>query len=194
VKQQGKFILMTLDEFKKWLSNQRVSRKIKLIQNHHTWLPDYKTFNGKNHFQLLQSMERSHMERGFAEIGQNFTTFPDGTIGVCRNMNTSPAGIKGANSIGICIEHVGNFDLGGDIMTVEHKNTIEGINAALCDFFNLTPNTSTIVYHNWFDLNTGERLNGKGSTKSCPGSNFYGGNSVAMAEKNFIPAILTKVG
>jgi hypothetical protein len=189
MKQQGKFIILTLDEFKKWLQNQRVPRRIKLIQNHHTWLPNYKTFTGRNHFQLLTSMEKSHRERGFAEIAQNFTTFPDGMIGVCRSMDTIPAGIKGANSNGICIEHVGNFDVGGDLMTEVHRKTIIGINAALCDFFDLIPNKETIVYHHWYDLNTGQRTDGTGSTKTCPGTNFFGGNTVAAADKNFIPLI-----
>ncbi|WDU82253.1 SH3 domain-containing protein [Caloramator sp. Dgby_cultured_2] len=55
--------------------------------------------------------------------------------------------------------------------------------------FKLTPSTDTIVYHHWYDLNTGKRTNGTGSTKSCPGTNFFGGNSVEAANKYFIPLI-----
>lgn len=74
----GKFILLDLSEFDSWLEAQIIKRKILLIQQHHTYVPSYKHFNGSNHFQLCQSMERAHKERGFAEIAQNFTTFPDG--------------------------------------------------------------------------------------------------------------------
>lgn len=192
MKHQGKFIVMSLEEFEQWLSSKIVIRKIALIQQHHTFIPNYRHFNSSRdsvHFKLLESMERSHKERGFAEIGQNFTTFPDGTIGVCRDINIAPAGIKGANQFGICIEHIGNFDTKGDTMTQEQRETIIKMNALLCQKFKLTPNSKTIVYHHWYDLNTAKRTNGTGTTKSCPGSNFFGGNTVEAAEKNFIPLI-----
>lgn len=183
------FSILTLPEFNNWVSLQYVSRLIKQIQNHHTFLPGYGQFKGGNHLKMMQSMEAFHLERGFAEIAQQFTTFPDGKIGIGRNMNTIPAGIKGANQTGICIEHVGNFNDGGDEMTQEHKNTIIGINAILCNKFGLKPSTNSIIYHHWYDLNTAQRTNGTGSTKTCPGTNFFGGNKVEDCEKNFIPLV-----
>ena len=45
------------------------------------------------------------------------------------------------------------------------------------------------VYHHWYDLNTGVRTNGTGITKTCPGTMFFSGNTVAAAEANFIPVI-----
>src|SRR5258706_8767389 len=105
--QQGKFILFTLDEFASWLDNLILHRKISLIQNHHTWLPDYKAFNKRKtdkYFTWLVSMEAGHQERGFSEIAQNITTFPDGMLAICRNFEVVPAGIKGANANGICME------------------------------------------------------------------------------------------
>lgn len=141
----------------------------------------------------MQSMERSHLERGFAEIAQQFTTFPDGTIGIGRPLNNIPAGIKGANAYGICIEHLGYFDLNGDTMTDEHRNTIIGINAILLKVFSLPVNENTVVYHHWYDLNTAERTNGTGTTKSCPGTNFFGGNTVAAAKANFYPIVEAKL-
>jgi uncharacterized protein YgiM (DUF1202 family) len=104
-------------------------------------------------------------------------------------MNTIPAGIKGANQTGICIEHVGNFNIDGDVMTEEHKETIIGINALLCNKFGLKPSTDSILYHHWYDLNTAQRTNGTGSTKTCPGTNFFGGNKVEDCQKNFIPLV-----
>lgn len=190
---QGKFILLDLTEFGAWLNSTTISREILRIQNHHTWNPSYSSFTKTNHFTLLEGMEHAHIERGFTEIGQNFTTFPDGTIAVCRALDKIPAGIKGANTGGICIEHVGNFDTGYDLLNNEQKTTIISINALLCKKFNLTPNSNTIVYHHWYDLTTGERKNGAGTTKTCPGSAFFGGNMVADAEANFIPLITTEL-
>jgi hypothetical protein len=186
---QGKFILFDLPEFSNWLNATDVSRVINLVQNHYTWSPSYQQFDGNNHFKLLTSMENAHIERGFSEIGQNLTTFPDGTIAVCRSMDNIPAGIKGANTSAICIENLGNFDLGKDTMTDQHRDTIIRLNACLCKRFNLQPNVETIVYHHWYDLNTGERTDGTGTTKTCPGTNFFQGNSVPEAEINFIPLI-----
>ncbi|MCX7903288.1 MAG: amidase [Caloramator sp.] len=188
MQQQGKFILMNREEFKEYILKLKVNRIIKLIQNHHTYIPSYKEFKN-NHFRLLEGMERSHLSRGFNEIAQNITIFPDGLIAICRPIETAPAGIKGANEYGICIENVGNFDIGGDKMTEGQKKSIIFVNAMLCKKFKLTPSTNTIVYHHWYDLNTGKRLNGKGITKSCPGTNFFGGNTVDAANKYFITLI-----
>jgi hypothetical protein len=193
MQQQGKFLLLSLAEFDNWLAGLKVERKVKIIQNHHTWLPDYKTFSAKpnNHFALLNSMERSHRDRGFDEIAQNLTTFPDGTIAVCRSFEKIPAGIKGANTNGICIEHVGNFDLNKDVMTKAHRNTIIKVNALFCKKFGLPVNTNSIVYHHWYDLTTGKRVKEAAgtNTKTCPGTNFFGGNTIEMCEKNFLPEV-----
>lgn len=43
--QSGKCLLFDLTEFDAWLSGLTVSRKIKVIQNNHRWLPDYQTFD-----------------------------------------------------------------------------------------------------------------------------------------------------
>lgn len=189
MKKQGKFILLSLAEFDQWLKDNNYKRKVTNIQNHHTYKPGYKEFNA-NHFKLVEGMESYQIkERGFAQIAQNITTFPDGTIMLCREFDIAPAGIKGVNANGICIEHVGNFDIGGDTPTPEHKKTIIGVNALLCREFNLQISTNSILYHHWFDLNTGKRTNGKGTTKSCPGTNWFAGNTVEAAEKNFIPLI-----
>jgi hypothetical protein len=186
---QGQFILMSLTEFEFWLADQNITRSIKRIQNHHTWKPRYKDFKNDNHFTLLKGMKRSHLKRGFNDIAQNLTTFPDGTIAVCRPLKTIPAGIKGANTGGICIEHLGNFDKGGDRMRKKHKEIILQLNAILCKNFELVPNTDTIVYHHWWDLNSGKRKDGEGVTKSCPGTNFFGGNEVDDAKENFVSKI-----
>lgn len=188
-RKQGKFTLFDEAGFKTWLAKQTVSRHITLLQNHHTFIPGYKHFKGDNHFALQAGMEASHRERGFAEIAQHFTTFPDGTIITGRSLEKIPAGIKGANTGAICIEHLGNFDQGGDIMTPAQRNFIVNLNALLCRQFRLPVDTDHLVYHHWYDLNSGQRKNGAGSTKSCPGTAFFGGNKVPDAEANLLPPV-----
>ena len=190
MQKKGKFILFTVDEFDAWLAETKFSRTVTLIQNHHTFMPGYSQFKSTNHFALLEGMERFHMvDRGFDEIAQNLTTFPDGTVAVCRSLEKIPAGIKGANQSGVCIEHLGNFDTNGDAMTDSHGQTIVRVNALLCREFLLTPSTDTLVYHHWYDRDSGIRTNGTGNTKSCPGTAFFGGNSVAEAQAGFIPPV-----
>lgn len=185
------FTLMTIDEFEKWLFNSKFKRNIKTIQNHHTYSPSYKNFDGNNHFKLMLGMRNYHVNtKGWSDIAQHFSTFPDGTIVTGRNLNNDPAGILGFNKSSICIEHLGNFDKGQDVMTSKQKETILKLNYLLCKRFNIDINTNNIVYHHWFDLDLGKRINDKsGNTKSCPGSNFFGGNTVSAANSNFISLI-----
>lgn len=186
---KGPFSLMTVAEFAVWLSSLSLGRKIVRVQNHHTWSPSYKDFDSSNHFALLTSMDTSHRERGFDMIAQNMTIFPDGMVAICRPFERIPAGIKGANTDGLCIENVGNFDVGGDTMDARQRTAIVQVSALLARKFSLPFNTDAFVYHHWWDLNTGARTNGTGSTKSCPGTAFFGGNTVAAAQANFLPLI-----
>lgn len=184
----GKFILLDFAEFDAWLALQKIQRKITLIQHHHTYVPSYRHFKGDNHFQLCNSMEQAHKQRGFAEIAQNLTTFPDGKIMVCRNLNSIPAGIKGANSTGVCIEHIGNFDKGKDSLSTQQRECILHITRSLLKKFGLTASENTVLYHHWYDLNTGKRIltEGIGATKTCPGTAFFGGNTVEAFKKGML--------
>jgi hypothetical protein len=198
--QKGKFLLFDFAEFATWLNALVVRRTIKLIQNHHTFQPDYSAFMKlPDHFHWMESMENFQKLNGFAEIAQQLTTFPDGRIAIGRSFETIPAGIKGANQYGVCIEHLGNFDIGADEMTPAQSDVIVKLNAVLCRKFSLEMNTSTIVYHHWWDIVTGlrcatagevgQRTNGTGTVKSCPGTNFFEGNSPEACEANFIPLV-----
>jgi uncharacterized protein YraI len=186
---QGRFTLFDLDELASWLRQEPVNRIVRLVQNHHTYLPDYSAFGRTNHVALLRGMESAHIARGFSEIAQHLTTFPDGSVAVCRPFDKIPAGILGANTNAICIENLGNFDTGKDAMTAEQSDAIVKVNALLCLKFRLDPSVETIVYHHWYDLRSGERTNGSGTTKTCPGERFFSGNTVADAERSFLPLV-----
>lgn len=184
------FLKMTMAEFGPWLQSQRIARTVLTVQQHHTWSPSYVHFNGNNHFERQAAMKNYHVRNnGWQDIGQHFTSFPDGTILTGRSLEAPPACIKGANRDSICIEHIGNFDLGGDTMTDDHRETIIKMTAALCEKFRLPLNSFSIIYHHWFDLSTGKRNNGTGGNKSCPGTNFFGGNKVEDFNSNFLPLV-----
>jgi len=186
------FSLMNIDEFESWLLSLRVARTILYLQQHHTWNPSYLQFKGNNQFEIQKGMKEYHVaENGWADIGQHFSTFADGTIVTGRSLEKTPACIFGFNSNSICMEHVGNFDQGKDVMTAAHRDTIIRMTAALCKKFGITVDSNKIVYHHWFDLSSGARNNGIKNNKSCPGTNFFGGNKVIDSEQNFLPLVST---
>ncbi len=184
------FLLLTPAEFEDWIAQQNVARTVLYIQEHHTWVPSYAHFRGNNHFELQRSMQQFHISaNGWRDIGQHFSIFPDGMIVTGRSLEQSPACIFGFNAHSVCIENVGDFDEGKDAMRPEQREAIVRVTAALCKRFNVSITTDRIVYHHWFDLSTGNRTNGTGSTKSCPGTAFFGGNKVPDAEANFLPLV-----
>ena len=189
------FTLLSLSEFETWITQQNVARTVLYVQEHHTWSPNYTHFKGNNHFEQQKGMQDFHtVVNGWQDIGQHFSIFPDGMVVTGRDLEISPACIYGNNSNSICIENVGNFDTNGDSMHPEHREAIIRVTAALCRRFAIPVNAGRIVYHHWFDLNTGARTNGSGVTKTCPGTNFFGGNSVQNAEKNFLPLVEAALG
>lgn len=184
------FTKMSIAEFETYIENLRVARTILYVQQHHTFSPNYGLFNGSNHFDLQKGMKNHHVNtNGWSDIGQHFTTFPDGTVMTGRSMENSPACIYGRNQHSICFEHLGNFDNGGDTMKAAHRETIIRVTAAVCKKFSVPVNTDKVVYHHWFRLSDGVRNNGSGGNKSCPGTGFFGGNKVADCEANFLPLV-----
>lgn len=189
------FLKMDLNEFRNWINSTAINRNVFFIQQHHTYRPNYASFTGNNHFKLQASMKNYHVtHNGWSDIGQHFTLFPDGMIVTGRNIERSPACIYGKNANSICMESIGNFDAGGDEMSLEQKQAIIGVSAAICMKFGISPDTNSILYHHWFNLSTGLRNNGAGGNKSCPGSAFFGGNKVADCESNFIPLVRALTG
>jgi hypothetical protein len=181
----------SIREFEEWLNSIQLARTVLVIQQHHTFSPCYADFNGSNHFELQQGMKNYHISHnGWSDIGQHFSTFPDGSILSGRPLEQAPVCIKGQNTTSICLEHLGNFDSGKDDMLAEQRETIIQMTAILCRRFNIPVNTQSIVYHHWFNLSTGQRNDGSSNNKSCPGTNFFGGNKVIDCSTYFLPLIL----
>lgn len=179
------------EEFEKYITSLNISRGIKLVQLHHTYVPGYKQFTGNNHIQLQSGMRNYHINtNGWSDIAQHFTIFPDGVIVTGRSMEMIPAGIKGANAGAICIECVGNFDAGGDVMRKEQRDAIVSVVKILTEKFSLQPENA-VVYHGWWTAagkKLGDYTKGK-SAKTCPGTNFFGGNTRKAFEENLLPLI-----
>lgn len=199
-----KTLILDAKGFTAWLAKTPFVRKIDHLQVHHTWSPSYKDFNKTNHISLLIGMENYQMAPvpkgdGMSQIAQNFTTFPDLTIAVCRDINIQPAGIRGANFDGICIENLGCFDTGGDIMTPAQKDFIVFVYASLLKKCNLAPNVDSLKYHVWYNLNSAIEDDDDATKeylpdhKTCPGTNWFGGNTVKACEQFFIPLIVEKM-
>lgn len=172
---------MNREEFRIYIEGLKGSKTFKSIQQHHTANPAYKDVKKGNEITLMKSMENYHVGTlKMSEIAQHFSTFPDGTICVGRPLTKDGGGfLSPGNKDSITIENVGNFD--SDIMTEEQKKTILFLNALLCKKFNIVPSISTLIYHCWVQ------------NKSCPGLKWFGGNTKAAAEKNFIPSVKTTI-
>lgn len=199
--QKGNFLLLDIAEFRPWLQKQKVTRSIDRLQVHHTASPNYSTrqmINGlarQDIWKCLEGMRTYHLSQGWSGTGQNITVAENGQIAISldRDINKTPAGIAGSNTGAICVEIIGNFDKGGDTMTDKQKESVIHLYACLAEKLNLSINTNTIVYHAWYAPKTGTRLSdfivGK-SSKTCPGTAFWGdGNTIAAANKNFIPQV-----
>lgn len=150
---------VTIDE----LINILKKYKYKEFQIHHTWLPNYDTFyqkdkEGKRRYtpeKLNDNMKSFHIGKGFGDIAQHITTFPDGTILIGRDFGKKPVGIANRNTGGFCMEQLGDFDLGKDIITVEQRN----ITLRLIEYFSSVGTKP--VFHRQF------------SSKSCPGTSLH---------------------
>lgn len=205
MKQSNGFTLMEkTSEIKTYLNSQKVNRQINKIQIHHMSSPSYSTWEktdkkifSEPHFGRTKSLDSygkstwgSRDDKGHY-IAQHFNVFPDGQITSGRSLNSTPIGIKGWNTGAICIEIYGNFDKGKDQMNEAQKQAVIDLVAELCDRFDIKPSASTIRYHAWFTAKGTYLGNYKAgsSTKTCPGTGFFGGNTMAAFEQNFLPAI-----
>lgn len=187
----------TIKEFEDYIESLKITRTINGLQVHHMALPDYDCFyktNGKTEDELTRTVNLNSygVSKGWGCIAQHFNIFPNGKITTGRDINKTPVGITGWNTNKICIEIYGNFDKNQDIMTEEQKKTVIAVYGLLCKKLNLTPNTSTIRPHAWYESDgdyIGTYIPGK-SRKTCPGTNFMGiGNTKEAFVKYFYPWI-----
>jgi peptidoglycan hydrolase-like protein with peptidoglycan-binding domain len=97
-----------LDELKRY--NHRE------LHVHHTWRPNHANFNGRNYQAIQDGMREHHIKvRGFSDIAQHVTLFPDGMFLMGRDFGKNPASILGHNhGLPFCVEMLGNFDAGND--------------------------------------------------------------------------------
>ena len=187
-----------------WLKKQSVTRKVTRLQVHHMGSPSYSTWEKTDkkvfkepHFGRTESLDSygkttwgSKSANG-KYIAQHFNVFPDGKITTGRSLNSNPIGITGWNTNAICVEIYGNFDKDQDTMTAAQKEAVIVLFGELCKRFSITPGADTIRYHAWFTSGgtyLGDYKAGQ-SRKTCPGTNFFGGNSMAKYKANFLPAI-----
>ena len=187
-----------------WLKQQSVTRKVTRLQVHHMGLPSYSTWEKTDkkvfsnpYFGRTESLDSygkttwgSKSANG-KYIAQHFNVFPDGKITTGRSLNSNPIGITGWNTNAICVEIYGNFDKGNDTMTDAQKKAVIALFGELCKRFDITPGANTIRYHAWFTSGgtyLGDYKAGQ-SRKTCPGTNFFGGNTMTKYKVNFLPAI-----
>lgn len=174
-----------IDEACQDIMGLEVTREITHTQLHHTYVPDYGDVKRlKGPFEFLNKVHDIHLwqmnNRGFFAGADQVTILPNGWIVIgrpdakdherVRTFNKKPAGIKGHNDGGICVEILGNFNWLADTMTPVQRKSVLKLFATLHTKFNLPLNYETCVFHNWF------------SGKSCPGTGFMGyGNTKSAA-------------
>ncbi|WP_461206941.1 peptidoglycan recognition protein family protein [Clostridium sp. DL1XJH146] len=127
----------------------------KELHVHHTWRPEKKDYDGSNAVALQNGMKNYHVNtKGWSDIGQHITIFPDGKILTGRNFTWNPASILGHNSKAFMLEMIGNFDVGHDVLEGAQLDVLLGL----------------ITY--FTDKGKYTRFHNENSTKTCPGSSI----------------------
>lgn len=140
---------LTLDELFRELD--RYSHKE--FHVHHTWKPEHKDFNGRNHQALQNGMRNYHMNTNkWGDIAQHITLYPDGKILTGRAFNRSPISIAGYNSGNFMVEMIGNFDKGRDKFEGEQKR----VALSIAKYFD--------------DKGRYVRFHRENASKTCPGT------------------------
>lgn len=143
--------LLTADQLIKELDKY----KHKELHVHHTWKPRHSDFKGSNYQALQDGMRNFHVKsRGFADIAQHVTLFPDGKFLTGRNFGTIPASIQGYNTGGFCVEMLGDFDKGQDKFEGKQKAAM----LQLAKYF--------------YDKGRYIRFHRENAPKTCPGTSI----------------------
>lgn len=155
-------LLDSAEAFIAWLKGKQTA-KIISVHVHHTYKPDHSNFTGSNHVQLSNGMRKYHLSKGWSDIAQHITIYPDGRIVTGRNINMPPASATGYNDSDSDHQHpfmfelLGNFDYGHDPFEGKQKETALKITRYFFD------QGAEIVFHRQC------LIHGK-QPKSCPGT------------------------
>jgi peptidoglycan hydrolase-like protein with peptidoglycan-binding domain len=164
----------TTDELIKYVKEFKWKRKIKQLHVHHTWRPNHSSYNGSNGEQLQQNMYVYHTKskneggRGWSDIGQHLTLLPDGRWIIGRDLNKTPASIKGWNTGSLAIEMVGNFDEGKDKFEGEQAKAMFKFTAFFVNYKNLKFNTDGTYENDDIRFHRDH----PSVSKSCPGTSI----------------------
>lgn len=111
-----------------------------------------------------------------------------------RPLSEAPACIEGHNTGGVCIEVLGNFNPGKDVMMSAQREAVVKVTALLCERYQLEAKDPYVVYHHWFDSKGKRWTREKDAVKTCPGEGFFGGNNLNDAIANFYPLVREAMG
>lgn len=152
--------------------------KYKQLHIHHTWKPTHSNFKGNNHDAMQESMRNYHMNtRGWSDIGQHLTIFPDGVMLAGRAFNKTPASITNYNVGAFAVEMIGNFDspntgvyndAGYDVLKGSQLDAL----LALIRYFKEKYGEQSIIFHR-------DKAN-----KTCPGTSLSKPNLIKLAYKD----------
>ncbi|WP_206186510.1 N-acetylmuramoyl-L-alanine amidase [Thermoflavimicrobium daqui] len=153
-------IFDTAEEFIGYIRDKQLAKHPE-VHVHGTWQPDFADFTGTNHLELQDAMKKFHtIDRGWDDIAQHITIFPDGKIVTGRDINNPPASAVGYNDPDddhvhpFMFEMVGNFDIGHDKLDGVQLDTA----LRICRFFHIKQG-AVIKFHNEMT-----------DKKTCPGS------------------------
>lgn len=156
-----RFKQYTPTEVEQYISSFVFTREIKEIHFHHTWKPTIKNYmDNPDKERVIWGMWNYHVNTlKWSDIAQHFSIAPDGTLWGGRDLNKTPASISGRNTGAICLEHIGNFDVGNDKLDgVQLEASIRLIVALIKRAEQLQGYRPIVVFHNEY------------SSKTCPGT------------------------
>ncbi len=173
-----RFKQYTVIEYIDYLKTTDINRDINQIHLHHTWKPtkeDY--YNASNKEDIILGMWSYHtVELGWSDIGQHISLAPDGRIWDGRDINETPASIKGHNTGAFAIEMIGNFDIGHEKLEGKQLEALIELLIALFEIFK----GSKFLFHREY------------SKKTCPGTSINKEALLRMVKKNKYPSDISE--
>lgn len=158
---------MLIKDYKEWSSKEYEENKFELINNtttevdsiiiHHTYIPDSKYIEKYGFKYTLQIIQKSHINRGFDDIGYHYLIDLYGNIYKGReNIHKGAHCVPNSGKLGVALIIDGN----NEDMTISMYDSLLLLLTKLVLEYNLNP-INDIYGHK--DFNNTE----------CPGSNIY---------------------